>query len=482
MKRKIVTIIALTLLLPVLLLGYGALLPSYYGQSYYGQLSAMYEKLEKTTGRRLVIVGGSNVAFGVDAAQLEETLQSFGYDYTVCNFGLYAAVGTGAMLSLSEELIRPGDLVVLAIEPTQETFSDYFGATAMLKCAEDTPKMLLRLDRSQQSAVVGNYLSYLQERAQIRRTGLLPQPEGVYGKASFDANGDMRYDRAGNAMPLGYDTAQIIDLAGLRPQESFVTRLNAYIRKLESRGATVVMSFSPMNRSALADDSEEAVNRFFTTLRESFSCRIISDPNRYIFDSGWFYDSNFHLNTAGMALRTWQLSCDVLGELGCYEKVPFAMPQIPPSIAQTATEDTDTDVFLFESVGENGLLVTGLTRRGLEATVLTVPASCNGKSVVGLSGTAFAGNTRLRELTLPATIESIPDGAFSGCTALGRLTLLHTGRTPAVGAGLFDGAPGLTVFVPEQAYHLYRDGAGCESNPWQMYLSRITAYETNIKE
>lgn len=482
MKRKIVTIIALTLLLPVLLLGYGTLLPSYYGQSYYGQLSAMYEKLEKTTGKRLVIVGGSNVAFGVDAAQLEKTLRGFGYDYTVCNFGLYAAVGTSAMLSLSEDLIRAGDMVVLAIEPTEETFSDYFGATAMLKCAEDAPQMLLRLDKSQRSAVVGNYISYLQERAQIRRTGLLPQPEGAYAKNSFDANGDMRYDRAGNAMTLGYDTTQIIDLAGLHLQQGFVTRLNDYIQTLESRGATVVMSFSPMNRSALADDSEEAVSTFFSTLRESFSCRIISDPNRYIFDSGWFYDSNFHLNTAGMALRTWQLGCDVLSELGCYENVPFEMPQMPPSIAGTATEETDSEAFLFESVGENGLLVSGLTQRGLEATALTVPAGCNGKSVVGLTGTAFAGNTRLRELTLPATIESIPDGAFSGCTALERLTLLHTESTPAVGTGLLEGAPGLTVFVPEEAYHLYRDGAGCESNPWQMYLSRITAYETNTKE
>ena len=31
---------------------------------------------------------------------------------------------------------------------------------------------------------------------------------------------------------------------------------------------------------------------------------MISDPNRYILDSGWFYDSNFHLNSAGAAVRT----------------------------------------------------------------------------------------------------------------------------------------------------------------------------------
>lgn len=476
MKRRILTVLFLALLLPMILLLCGAWLPSYYADTYYAQLAVLYEKLETTQGKRVVVLGGSNVAFGVDSAQMERILRQCGYDYTVCNFGLYGAVGTSAMLSLSQSLIREGDVVVLAIEPASETFSSYFGATAMLKCAEDDPKILLHLNKSQHTAVVGNYLSYLQERVQIYRTGLVPQPEGAYAKVSFDENGDMRYERAGNAMLLGYDSAQTIDLENVWLEETFVQQLNDYIQTAEKKGARVFMSFSPMNRGAMVDDSQEAVYRFFTTLQTQINCPIISDPNDYILDSGWFYDSNFHLNTAGMAVRTYQLSCDLLNDLGYYEDVPFEMPQMPDFIAQVEENVTDGGMFTYESQGETGLLVSGLTEQGRQKTALVVPSSYNGKPVVGLTQSAFSGNVDLQELTLPASIESIPDRAFAGCISLIRLNLLHQETTPDVGEGLLEGTSQLKIYVPQSAYHLYRDGAGCAVDLWQGYLKYIIAY------
>lgn len=476
MKKTILFILALILLLPAILLGYGASLPEYYGDTYYAELPALYQKLKDTQGRKIVIVGGSNVAFGVDSAQLEATLRECGFDYTVCNFGLYAAVGTSAMLELSRNFIGEGDVVVLAIEPTSETFSSYFGATAMLKCAETETEMLLHLSGDQQSNLVGNYLAYLQERARIQRTGILPQIDGVYAKASFDANGDMVYDRAGNDMLLGYDPTALIDLENIHYEPAFVEQVNSYIASAEAKGATVLMSFSPMNRGAVVDASEETVYRFFTRLQDTFLCPIISDPNNYIMDSGWFYDSNFHLNNAGTEIRTHTLTCDLLNQLSCFRLIPFQMPAMPPSIAKAESNDADSGDFLFESFGENGLLVSGLSQQGMEKDSLILPASHNGKPVVGMTETAFAGNTRIAELILPETVASIPDGAFAGCVNLKKLTLLHAKTPPDVGDGLFDGADGLTIFVPSGSFHLYRDGAGCTVNVWEPHLSRVQVY------
>ena len=476
MKKRICLILAIVLLFPAILLGYGLSLPSYYAQSYYAQLPALLHKLQTTQGKKIVIVGGSNVAFGVNSAQLEAALKQCGFDYTVCNFGLYAAVGTSAMLSLSEGFIREGDIVVLAIEPTQDTFSTYFGATAMLKCAEDCPEMLLYLNRQQRSAVVGNYIAYLQERADIRRTGILPSPEGAYARAAFDGNGDMSYHRAGNAMLLGYDTAVPIDLAGFTCEEAFARQVNDYIAAARDKGAQVVMSFSPMNRLAVTDASEDTVYGFCLGLQETFRCPIISDPNDYIMESGWFYDSNFHLNSAGMAIRTHQLCSDLLTYLGCSDPLSFEMPTMPDSIAVVEETAEDSGDFVFQAVGENGLEVCGLTAQGRAKQQLTLPGICDGKVVVGITAEAFAGNTRIQELTLPATVERIPDGAFSGCINLTRLTLLHRDSTPSVGAGLLDGAPGLMIYVPAEAYPLYRDGAGCAANAWEAYTDRIVTF------
>ena len=476
MKKTILFILILILLLPAILLGYGASLPEYYGESYYAQLPELYHKLKDTEGKKIVIVGGSNVAFGVNSAKMEQYLRDCGYDYTVCNFGLYAAVGTSAMLELSRDFIGEGDVVILAIEPTSETFSTYFGATAMLKCAESDGELLLHLNEAQQSNLVGNYLSYLQERANIQRTGLLPQADGVYAKSSFDENGDLIYDRVGNAMTLGYDTANPIDFDKITFEPAFVEQVNDYIAEAEEKGATVLMSFSPMNRGAIVDADEDTVYRFFLRLQDSFHCRIISDPNNYIMESGWFYDNNFHMNNAGAEIRTYTLTCDLMNHLGYYKQIPFKTPEMPPSIAQIEEDSATGADFLFIPFGTNGLLISGLSDQGKEKTSLILPSTHNGKAVVGITDTAFAGNTTITDLTFPASIESIPDGAFNGCVNLTKLTLLHTDATPAVGEKLLEGAPQLKIFVPSGSYHLYRDGAGCATNPWDAYLSLITAY------
>lgn len=50
--KRICVILLLVLLLPGMLLGAGAALPDYYGESYYAELPAMVEKLRTTQGRK----------------------------------------------------------------------------------------------------------------------------------------------------------------------------------------------------------------------------------------------------------------------------------------------------------------------------------------------------------------------------------------------------------------------------------------------
>ena len=56
------------------------------------------------------------------------------------------------------------------------------------------------------------------------------------------------------------------------------------------------------------------------------------------------------------------------------------------------------------------------------------------------------------------------------------MTLLHDSTVPNVGEGLFTGADKLYFYVPSTAYHLYRDGAGCATNPWEVHMNRVREY------
>ena len=78
MKRHCKTLLLFLLLValtPALVLMGGAALPDFYQDSYYAELPEMYRRLESVEGPKIVVVGGSNVAFGLDSALLEELLE-----------------------------------------------------------------------------------------------------------------------------------------------------------------------------------------------------------------------------------------------------------------------------------------------------------------------------------------------------------------------------------------------------------------------
>lgn len=485
MKRHIKTMVLFLLLLALLpgtVLTAGAALPDYYQDSYYAELSLMYRRLKDTEGPKIVVVGGSNVAFGLDSALLERLLAEKGFDYTVCPFGLYAAVGVSAMLDLSQNTLNVGDIVILALEPSSETMSAYFGATAFWKCAENAPELLLAISRDKQAALFGNYIPYLQERYDIFTSGILPKVEGVYAKDSFNERCDLIFDRAGNAMPLGYDTAAPVDLAAVTVAEDFAQQVNKYCQEVEKVGARVCLSFSPVNRTALVGDVQESTNTFFHLCNSTFDCPVISNPNSYIMDSGWFYDSNFHLNSAGAVVRTCTLAEDILAYLGCYKEMVYDLPEMPGSIAAAYESTAEAGYFSYEAIADQngsalGYRISGLTQSGLVRTELTVPAAYEGRPVVGFTTDALAGAVVLEQLRLPESIESLPDGLFRECPVLTQLILEHRSQPCSVTEHTFDFADQVKVFVPSEVYSMYRDGVGCETNPWARYLDRVYPFQ-----
>lgn len=118
MKKKFAVICvtaALLLSLLGILLTWGFVLPAQYGDTFLGELKHKVSLLEDTPGPRIVLVGGSGVASGVDSALVERELPG----YSVVNFGMYAALGTTVMLDLSQPLIRAVKAMLGDSSPTK---------------------------------------------------------------------------------------------------------------------------------------------------------------------------------------------------------------------------------------------------------------------------------------------------------------------------------------------------------------------------
>ena len=126
-----ITILAL-LAVPVTLCAWGFLLPAVYSDTFMGELAEKVRLLEDTEEPRIIVLGGSAAAFGIDSTYIESELSG----YRAVNFGMYAGLGTRAMMDLSGGSLRRGDIVIVMPEQQTQSLSGYFGAEYFWQAAD----------------------------------------------------------------------------------------------------------------------------------------------------------------------------------------------------------------------------------------------------------------------------------------------------------------------------------------------------------
>ena len=433
----------LAVLLPLPLLG--AILfsvPCVYEETFLGALSPKLTLLKETDTPKIVVVGGSSVAFGLDSELLAKET-----GYEVVNFGLYATLGTRVMLDLSENYINEGDIVVLAPELDRQTLSLYFNAEAVWQAADSDLSILVDVHPDNYLDVAAGLPGYLSAALPriLKGEGKI-SPTGIYRSDSFNEYGDIVYPREYNVMAAGYDVNQTVTLSPDLYDAEFLSYLNGYIQSCEEKGATVYYTFCPVNASALAEGTDEkTIAEFFRFVAESIDCPVISNPNDLLMEEGSFYDTNFHLNDAGVVVRTANLIEDLRRAEGITERLEIELPA-PPERPVTEGPDTWVEnewsvLFTYESFGD-GLRITGVTEEAKGRETLEIPYKANGKAVYVLGAGALADCKALKELTLYDNLTIIENGAFNGADALEKL---HVRREDAehleAGADLFVGAP-----------------------------------------
>lgn len=455
MKKKIITIcttIALLMSMPLTLLAWGFCLPAQYGDTFMGELAHKAELLEDTPGPRIVLVGGSGLAFGADSALMERELPG----YSVVNFGLYAALGTTVMLDLSEPYIREGDIVLLIPEQQAQTLSDWFDPAVMWQGLDGAYDLLGSLPRAKLARLAGAFPEFAGRKFSCFIQGGLLQPQGVYCRDSFNEKGDVVSPLcAQNEMPGGFDASTPICFDPDMITEEFVRRVREYARAVKEAGAVLWYAPCPMNAAAV--EGAEGIDGFYAALRETLKLPLAGNPRDFILDAGWFYDTNFHPNSSGRTVYTRALIRAVKAMLGDSSPTDIPLPPMPEPAGpeQWDGDDSDGACFTYEEIS-GVLTVTGLTETGAGRTVLTVPSAWQGRQVSAIGPGAFAGAEILVEIIIQPNIRTIADGAFTRCSALESI-VMESGKPSAcrVGQGMLEGT-NAKIYVPKEALSAYR--------------------------
>lgn len=443
---------ALLLSLPGTLLVWGFALPEQYGDTFLGELKYKAELLEDTPGPRIVLVGGSGAAFGVDSALMERALPG----YSVVNFGMYAALGTTVMLDLSQPYVREGDIVVLIPEQQEQALSGWFDPAVMWQGLDGAYELLRTLPWDKLKRLMGAFPAFAGQKFAYFAQGEPPAPQGVYCRASFNSRGDVSSPLCvQNEMPGNFDASTPIRFDPDMVADEFAQRVREYGEAVSEAGAVLWYAPCPMNELAVENAGD--MDGFYAALQKKLGVPLIGDPRDFILDAGWFYDTNFHPNSSGKTVYTRALIRAVKAMLGDSSPTDIPLPELPEPAGADSWGGDDADAACFTCEEQNGTLtVTGLTAPGLERETLTVPSAWAGRPVSAIAPGAFSGAENLREITIQSNIRAISDGVFDGCAALKRI-IMQSPRPAScrVGQGLLNGTDA-KIYVPQTALSAYR--------------------------
>lgn len=421
-RRIVATALAVILAEQVFFLICGFGLPVQFGDTFMGELKSKYERLKETSGKRIVLVGGSGVAFDCDSALMDDFFPS----YEIVNFGMYAGLGTKAVMDLSENYIHEGDIVILSPEQSEQTFSDYFNGEYMWQAADGAFGMLRDLKSENFEAMLGNFPRFALEKLNYVMKGQKPQTDSIYQKKSFNTYGDIELDTCReNILPNGYDVNQKVRFTEDVVQPEFMDYMNDWVKRLEKKGAVVWYRYCPVNKLSVEDMDDLAAYDVF--LRQKLDFPVIGNPENSLMEAEWFFDTNFHLNRPGKEVNTVQLIRDMKAMLGDDRAVTVELPEKP-----------------HRTRGE----VSAETR------IWTAKDS-----------ETYQGE---ETIVIPENVTQIEDYAFSNCAGLKQIVLEQKDPSKCiVGQHLLDGT-GAEILVPQMSVDSYK-----RNYFWSVYAGRI---------
>lgn len=421
-RRIVATALAVILAEQVFFLICGFGLPVQFGDTFMGELKSKYERLKETSGKRIVLVGGSGVAFDCDSALMDDFFPS----YEIVNFGMYAGLGTKAVMDLSENYIHEGDIVIFSPEQSEQTFSDYFNGEYMWQAADGAFGMLRDLKSENFDAMLGNFPRFALEKLNYVMKGQKPQTDSIYQKKSFNTYGDIELDTCReNILPNGYDVNQKVRFTEDVVQPEFMDYMNDWAKRLEKKGAVVWYRYCPVNKLSVEDMDDLAAYDVF--LRQKLDFPVIGNPENSLMEAEWFFDTNFHLNQPGKEVNTVQLIRDMKAMLGDDRAVTVELPEKP----HRTWGDVSAETRIWTAKDSE-------TYQGEETIVI------------------------------PENVTQIEDYAFSNCAGLKQIVLEQKDPSKCiVGQHLLDGT-GAEILVPQMSVDSYK-----RNYFWSVYAGRI---------
>jgi hypothetical protein len=296
-----------------------------------------HRNLANTKSPKIVLAGGSNLAFGIDSAAIQDRLH-----IPVVNTAVHAGFGLGRILDDISRFLHKGDVLLIIPEYGHFT-SGWNGESVAYELILDIRQYQLLW--SSYHGLPSGFSQYFSTkyaifkqtvRQSIKQINTQNENPLVYSRNGFNEYGDyIKHLGMGNQPFDSYGNGGIINR----------TYLKNYFRLVDDfskRGITVILSYPSLEEQSFRN-SAALIQELDMLFRAKENLLVISKPEFYCYPAEYFFDTAYHLNREGRAVRTAQLIQD-LQACGL-----FATDDVAP----------DTDTFIPQSVSTRYLYSSG---------------------------------------------------------------------------------------------------------------------------
>lgn len=278
---------------------------SQYRYSYQASLIDKVHRLESIEEPKIILVGHSNVSFGIQSWILESEM-----GMPVVNLGLHGGLGNAYHEQIAKLGINEGDIVVIC----HTTFADddTIGNTPLAWITYDCNNELWPIIRPKDYLdMLKAYPNYLKKVIVLWLLGKGNQDAGgVYSRSAFNKYGDVVYKPSDRQMDVDTFFAET-PIPVPEINDICVNRLNEFNEYITDRGAAMVVAGYPIAYGKYAEFAKEDFEKFQVDLDSVLDCDIISNYTDYFYSYDLFYNTALHLTTEGARIRTEQLVSDL---------------------------------------------------------------------------------------------------------------------------------------------------------------------------
>ena len=282
----------------LLLLGYIYWILPQFENGYNASLIDKVDRLESIEEPKIVLLGNSNLAFGINSRSIEEAV-----GIPVVNMGGHGSNGNAFHEEMAKYNVTPGDIYILCHTSFED--NNKVGSMTTWSSIENHFNLWKILRRDDIGTMAEKFPIYLKRCLDLHASGTGNQdPGGVYARSAFNEYGDLAVLRKGSS----YTFEDTVTPPGIG--DITIDRINELNNYITSRGATLLVAGYPIGNGNITADAAEFID-FQKQLADRLDCPVISNYVDYMFDYKYFYNTEYHLTSEGAEIRTNQLIADV---------------------------------------------------------------------------------------------------------------------------------------------------------------------------